>query len=35
MAKNTSITLGGHFIASQLQSGRDGPASEVIRSALI
>ena len=37
MAKNTSITLGEHFdsfIASQLQSGRYGSASEVIRSAL-
>ncbi|GLS84546.1 type II toxin-antitoxin system ParD family antitoxin [Paraferrimonas haliotis] len=37
MAKNTSITLGDHFdsfIASQLQSGRYGSASEVIRSAL-
>ena len=37
MAKNTSITLGEHFdsfIASQIQSGRYGSASEVIRSAL-
>lgn len=37
MAKNTSITLGNHFdnfIASQLQSGRYGSASEVIRCAL-
>lgn len=37
MAKNTSITLGehfDHFIARQLQSGRYGSASEVIRSAL-
>lgn len=37
MAKNTSITLGDHFdgfIASQIQSGRYGSASEVIRSAL-
>lgn len=37
MAKNTSITLGDHFdsfIASQLESGRYGSASEVIRSAL-
>ena len=37
MAKNTSITLGDHFdsfIAGQVQSGRYGSASEVIRSAL-
>ena len=37
MAKNTSITLGDHFdsfISNQLQSGRYGSASEVIRSAL-
>lgn len=37
MAKNTSITLGDHFdkfIAQQLQSGRYGSASEVIRAAL-
>ena len=37
MAKNTSITLGAHFesfIASQIDSGRYGSASEVIRSAL-
>ena len=37
MAKNTSITLGDHFdsfIANQMQSGRYGSASEVIRSAL-
>ncbi|MEZ9127925.1 type II toxin-antitoxin system ParD family antitoxin [Vibrio splendidus] len=37
MARNTSITLGEHFdgfIASQIQSGRYGSASEVIRSAL-
>ncbi|PRO69563.1 type II toxin-antitoxin system ParD family antitoxin [Alteromonas gracilis] len=37
MAKNTSITLGDHFdvfIASQIQTGRYGSASEVIRSAL-
>lgn len=37
MAKNTSITIEEHFegfIASQIQSGRYGSASEVIRSAL-
>jgi antitoxin ParD1/3/4 len=37
MAKNTSITLGDHFdgfIASQIESGRFGSASEVIRAAL-
>ncbi|XLP07731.1 type II toxin-antitoxin system ParD family antitoxin [Alteromonas marina] len=37
MAKNTSITLGDHFdglIASQIQTGRYGSASEAIRSAL-
>jgi len=37
MAKNTSITLGDHFdsfIAGQVESGRFGSASEVIRAAL-
>jgi antitoxin ParD1/3/4 len=37
MARNTSISLGGHFdgfISNQIQSGRYGSASEVIRSAL-
>ena len=37
MAKNTSITLGEHFdsfITRQIESGRYGSASEVIRSAL-
>lgn len=37
MAKNTSISLGDHFesfIAHQLESGRYGSASEVVRTAL-
>ncbi len=37
MTKNTSITLGAHFdgfIAGQVNSGRFGSASEVVRTAL-
>ena len=37
MAKNTSITLGDHFdnfISNQIDSGRFGSASEVVRAAL-
>ncbi len=37
MARNTSISLGGHFdefISQQLSDGRYGSASEVVRAAL-
>ncbi len=37
MARNTSISLGGHFdefISQQLTDGRYGSASEVVRAAL-
>ena len=37
MAKNTSITLGDHFdgfISNQVQTGRYGSVSEVVRTAL-
>lgn len=37
MARNTSVSLGSHFdefIARQIESGRYGSASEVVRAAL-
>ncbi|MDO6428421.1 type II toxin-antitoxin system ParD family antitoxin [Thalassotalea sp. 1_MG-2023] len=34
MAKNTSVTLGVHLINQQLNTGRYGSASEVIRARL-
>ncbi len=37
MARNTSVTLGTHFdefIAEQLENGRYGSASEVVRAGL-
>ena len=37
MAKNTSITLGDHFdefVAKQIESGRYGSVSEVVRASL-
>ena len=38
MARNTSITLGPHFdefIAAQLENGRYGSASEVVRVCIV
>ena len=37
MARNTSVSLGDHFeqfIAGQVDNGRNGPASEVVRAGL-